>query len=270
MAPRILHIWNTAGVGSVIAKFVDRLYGTQSLVVTRAAADAFGLTTHGRAYRDGPIVFMLRSVLMSRGYDVAHVHSLDRIVPWLKALYPSKPVVMHYHGTDILGRWGEKESRWRRADVIAFSTPNLREGAPDRALHRPNPVDTDIFFPRGGARVKGSALSIRYGADELALSKAKEMSLNLTLIDRGSVRHADMPDLLSRFEYYLDFRRPPGFDEPVRSLGKAALEALACGCKAVDWSGTVYEALPEEHAPERVAARWHETYARLLDAKRPE
>ena len=32
---RVLHIWNTAGVASVIAKYMDRILGTRSLVVYR-------------------------------------------------------------------------------------------------------------------------------------------------------------------------------------------------------------------------------------------
>ena len=32
---RFLHVWNTAGVGSVIAKYMDKLFGTVSLVVHR-------------------------------------------------------------------------------------------------------------------------------------------------------------------------------------------------------------------------------------------
>lgn len=42
---RILHVWNTAGVASVIAKFMDRLLGTKSLVVHRRAFDLFSVTT---------------------------------------------------------------------------------------------------------------------------------------------------------------------------------------------------------------------------------
>lgn len=263
MGPRILHVWNTAGVASVIAKFVDRGFDTQSLVIARKSMDPFGLTTHGRTYSDGPLMFMLRSELMARSYDVVHVHSLDRVVPWLKRLYRGKPVVIHYHGTDILGRWEEKEPRWSRADVVAYSTPNLSEGGPSIAEYYPNPVDTEFFAPKSG-RVLGSALSIRYGMDAEAAEMARSMSLNLTMKDRGGVKHADMPGLLSKFEYYIDLRKPEGFVEPVHSLGKAALEALACGCKAIDWSGKVYDSLPLEHRPEEVARRWHETYSKII------
>ncbi|MFI5404676.1 MAG: glycosyltransferase [Candidatus Gagatemarchaeaceae archaeon] len=233
------------------------------MVVTRRDSDRFGLTTYGKTYADGPFVFLLRAELMARNFDIVHVHSLDRVVPWLKRLYGGRPVVMHYHGTDILGRWEEKRGRWRRADFIAYSTPNLSEGAPAEAVHLPNPVDTDLFHT-GSQKTPRSALTIRYGMDEEARKVAAEKSLDLTLVDRGSVPYADMASLLSKFEYYLDLRRPMGFDEPVKSLGKAALEALACGCKVVDWSGRVLEGLPGENRPEAVAARWHSVYEALV------
>jgi glycosyltransferase involved in cell wall biosynthesis len=262
MRTRVLHVWNTAGVASVIAKFTDRGFGTSSTVITRRAADRVGLTTYGRAFDDGPARFFLRALSMAREADLVHVHSLDRIVPWLKRLY-GKPVVLHYHGTDIEGRWGEKQARWSRADFIAVSTPNLLEGAPDRAVHIPNPVDTDIFRPVGGERPPNSAVSFRYGMEGEAEALAARLGLKLTWYDRWTVPHAQMPDVLSRFAYYIDLRKPPGHGE-ARSVGKAALEALAVGCQVADWSGRLMVGLPEQNDPMRVAAKWNEVYLRLL------
>ncbi|MDG6938157.1 MAG: glycosyltransferase [Nitrososphaerota archaeon] len=125
MALRVLHVWNTAGVASVIAKFADRAFHSESTVITRKAADRTGLTTYGTAYGDGAARFFLRALRMSGGADVVHVHSLDRVVPWIKRLH-RVPVVMHYHGTDIEGRWPEKKRRWGRADMVAVAA--LRYG----------------------------------------------------------------------------------------------------------------------------------------------
>lgn len=263
MGPRILHVWNTAGVASVIAKFTDREFGTRSTVITRRAADRVGLTIYGRAYSDGPTVFFARALLAARSADIVHVHSLDRIVPWLKGLYGRKPVVVHYHGTDIEQRWAEKEGRWKRADYIACSTPNLLEGAPPSAVYIPNPVDIDLFRPTGVARDPRSALSFRYGMDAEAEEAAKKLGLDLSWAERWSVSHDRMPDLLSKYSYYIDMRKPPGYPE-ARSVGKAALEALACGCRVVDWTGRVIEGLPEENDPRKVAAKWNGIYLGLL------
>ena len=171
-------------------------------------------------------------------------------------------MVMHYHGTDIEGRWAEKSNRWSRADYIAVSTPNLLEGAPSSAVFFPNPVDTDAFRPLGG-RVLGSALSFRYGMDAEAEQAASKLGLKLTWVDRWTVPHDKMPDLLSKYEYYVDMRKPPG-GVVARSIGRAALEALACGCRVLDWSGKVIEGLPPENEPSRVAAKWNEIYQQLL------
>jgi hypothetical protein len=163
---------------------------------------------------------------MSGIADVVHVHSLDRIVPWIKRLH-GKPVVMHYHGTDIEGRWEERRSRWSRADFIAVSTPNLLEGGPPSAIYVPNPVDTSIFKPLGVKRDPRSAVSFRYGMDAEAEEAARRLGLTLTWLDRWSVQHGKMPEVLSRYEYYIDMRKPPTH-VVARSVGKAALEALVC------------------------------------------
>ncbi len=262
MVLRVLHIWNTAGVASVIAKFVDREFQTRSTVITRKAADRVGLTTYGTAYGDGAARFFLRALQMSRGADVVHVHSLDRVVPWVKRLY-GKPVVMHYHGTDIEGRWEEKRPRWSRADFVAVSTPNLLEGAPAGAVHVPNPIDTDLFRPAPGPRAGGSAVSFHYGMDADAEAVAQRLGLSITWLERWSVSHDQMPQVLSKYAYYVDLRKPPSHGV-ARSVGKAALEALACGCSVVDWTGGVHRGLPEENEPRSVAAKWHEVYSKLI------
>lgn len=262
MGARILHVWNTAGVASVIAKFSDRLYQTRSTVIARRAADRVGLTTYGTAYDEGAARFFIRAIRMSGGADIVHVHSLDRVVPWVKRIY-GKPVVMHYHGTDIEGRWDEKRPRWSKADYLAVSTPNLLDGAPPNAVHVANPIDTDMFRPSPGERGPKSAVSFRYGMDREAEAVAAKMGLSLTWLDRWSVAHAEMPHVLSKYAYYVDMRKPPDH-VAARSIGKAALEALACGCSVVDWSGRVVKGLPPENDPGNVAAKWNEVYSGLL------
>lgn len=266
MGAHILHVWNTAGVASVVAKFTDREFKTHSTVITRKAADRVGLTTYGTAFDDGAARFFLRAIAMSGGADVVHVHSLDRVVPWIKRIY-GKPVVMHYHGTDIGGRWAEKRPRWSRADFVAVSTPNLLEGAPTGAAYVPNPIDTDIFRPLPGVREPNSAVSFHYGMDDEAEAAAKALGLSLTWLDRWSIRHEEMPIVLSKYAFYVDMRKPPAH-AVARSVGKAALEALACGCSVVDWTGEVVRGLPSENQPLSVAAKWNEVYSALLRERR--
>jgi glycosyltransferase involved in cell wall biosynthesis len=204
---------------------------------------------------------------MARKADIVHVHALDRFVPWVKRLHPRKPVVLYYLGTDIRGKWRAKEGRWRRADFVGYTTSDLSEGAPSSAEQVFCPIDTESFRPGAAPPKPNSAVSIGYGMDSETEALANKMSLDLTTLKRGSVPYAQMPSILSRFEYYIDLRRTPDRTTAVECLGKAALEALACGCKAVDWAGRVHFGLPEENRPERVAARWVEIYRSLLSGR---
>ncbi|MBS7606180.1 glycosyltransferase, partial [Candidatus Bathyarchaeota archaeon] len=138
---RILHIWNTAGVASVIAKFMDRLFGTKSLVVHRRAFDPFGVTTYGELWDCGAKTFALKCLVLARKFDIIHIHSFDKLIPYLKFLYPNKPIVLHYHGSDIRGKWLQKEKRWSKADAILYSTQDVvNEETPKIAIYSPNPV----------------------------------------------------------------------------------------------------------------------------------
>lgn len=101
---KILRIWNTAGVASIIAKFMDRLLGTKSLVVHRRALDPFGVTTYGELWDCSVKMFALKCILLARKFDIIHIHSFDELIPYLKILYPNKPIILHYHGTDIRGK----------------------------------------------------------------------------------------------------------------------------------------------------------------------
>ena len=46
---RVLHIWNTAGMASTLAKWQRKLYRWETQVITRRAFDPLGLTTYGKA-----------------------------------------------------------------------------------------------------------------------------------------------------------------------------------------------------------------------------
>jgi hypothetical protein len=265
---RVLHIWNTAGVASITAKFLDREFGTRSTVITRKKFDTVGFTTYGNAYDDGALAFSLRALRASRSADIVQVYAWDRIVPWLRRFAGSKPLVMYYVGSEIRGRWKEKQGRWSRADLVAYTTSDLSEGAPPSAFQAFCPVDTDMFHPSGGKREPDSAVSIRYGMERETGEVCKKLGLNLTWVDRGSVPYAGMPELFSRYEYFIDMRKPPG-RAVVEVLGKAGLEALASGCKVVDWLGNVHEGLPEENRPEKTTEAWYARYKALMDRGQP-
>jgi len=255
----ILHIWNTAGVASVIAKYMDRLFGTRSLVVHRRAFDPFSSTTYGELWDCGAKLFALRCLLLARKFDIVHIHSLDKLVPYLKLLYPGKPIVLHYHGSDIRGKWLQKRKYWSKADAILYSTPDLLDNeTPRNAVYMPNPVDTDLFHPPSeDKRRQNSVLAFVYHLDKnKAYAYAKKYGLSVDFLERA-IPYRDMPSKLNEYEYYIDQTEIP-------SLSKTALEALACGLKVIRWDGEIVDKLPEEHRPEKVVRRIWEIYQQLI------
>lgn len=230
---RILHIWNTAGVASILAKFMDRLYNTRSLVITRKLFDPFGVTTYGETWNCGALLFKVKTLIKARRFDIIHVHAVDRIVPRLKALY-KKPIILHYHGSDIRGKWRERKKYWKFADIILVSTEDLLENAPPDVIYLPNPVDIDIFFKFSRYRRDRSALYIVKHQEgesvEWAEETARTYNLNLYIHDRvlQPIPYLKLPIVLNLFEYYIDHNY-------IRSLSKTALEALACGCRVIRW-----------------------------------
>jgi len=257
---KVLHIWNTAGVASVLAKFTDRLFGVRS-VVHRKAFDPYGLTTYGELWDCGAKEFVLRCLLLARRFDIIHIHSLDKLVPLLKLLYPKKPIVLHYHGSDIRNKWSLRLKYWSKADAILYTTPDLlNQDTPTRAVYLPNPVDTDLFRKLPEIhREPRSALAFQKLVDKDRVERyAQELGLSVVFLE-PRIPHLMMPETLNKYEYYIDQTQIP-------SLSKTALEALACGLKVVRWDGAVLQGLPEEHKPNNVLNKLVAIYEYLLNS----
>ena len=90
---KILHIWSTAGVAGTIAKYMDQIYETDSLVLTRAKHDPFDCANDKvKALNCGVMEFYLQTSVKSIKFDIIHIHSVDKIVPWLKRINSKKPI----------------------------------------------------------------------------------------------------------------------------------------------------------------------------------
>jgi len=259
---KVLHIWNTAGVGSIIAKYMHRLHGVDSWVLSRKKFDPFGLTTYGECWDCGGKVFTCKALWEARKYHLFHIHGLDRVVPLLKFLYPNKPIVLHYHGSDIRERWNKRKPFWRFADVILVSTKELLEGSPEGVIYIPNPVDTDLFTPKHKILYPNSAFHMEYLADDLAEEIADNYGLKLYVHDciENPIPHQKLADVLRNFSYYIDVKRVDADFKVGKSLSKIGLEALACGLKVINRDGEVIENLPEEHKPKNVCEKLHQIY----------
>lgn len=254
----VLHIWNTAGVASVIAKFQKKILGWNTWVIMRGKYDKYGLTTYGEIINTDKIRFILKALVLARKYDIIHVHDLDRLIPVLKTIY-NKKIILHYHGSRIRGRWSERKKYWGKADLVLVSTPDLLENAPNDIIYLPNPVDTQLFKPMLRFRKRNTALYIyRHQLNEdIEWPKkiAEKMGWDLTIIDRekNPIPYREMPQILNRYEYFIDRKHIP-------SLSKTALEALACGVKVVRWDEKIVSELPIEHSPKYVVFKLKELY----------
>jgi len=269
MRMKVLHVWNTAGVASTLAKYQSKILGWRTWVLTRKVYDKYGFTTYGKAMTLPNTIFKLILLYTIRNYDIIHVHSLDELLPKIKDLYPNKPVILHYHGSEIRNKWSLRKRYWKLADVIIVSTKDLLESAPqERVYYLPNPVDTEIFKPILSIRIKNTALFIydnhpKYKASlEWAKSIAKKKRLKLIVHNRAvkPIKFLDLPLFLNRFEYFIDHKWTP-------ALSKTALEALACNVKVIRWDGKVIENLPSQHKPENVIKALIKIYKEVIRTK---
>lgn len=256
---RVLHVWDAAGVASTIAKFMDRDFGTESVVIKRMSLDTFGAITYGgHPVSGGPVGFYAQALLMARKFDLINVHSVQRIIPWLKRFYGDKPVVFTRHG---VGRSSGKGDGWKKADAVVVVNPYLIDLMPGcNAEVIPPPVDTEFFSP-GPKRGQG-ALTFTYRADELAKKYSDGLGLDLFVSERN-VPYIQVPELFRKYAVYVDVKRD-FTGEILPALSKTGLEALACGLKVVRWDGKMVEELPEVNRPEYVARRNFEVYSKVL------
>ena len=268
-ALKILHIWNVAGVGSLIALSMDKLYGTKSWLLHRAGFDNYGLTKYGEIVNSRASVFYLKCLIKARNYDLIHVHSIDELIPFLKFFY-DKPVIIHYHGSDVRDNWETHIRYIRRADAIIVSSEGLLDGAPANAIWIPNFIDTEHFRYRG-PHFGREAFTFMYGADDEAQKIADKFNLNLDIIRRG-IPYKELPDLMLQYDFYLDLKSDSqGRILPLKgvpSLSKTALEALSMGLKVIAKDQIIREGLPEQNKSETVLKIIYELYEDLLNCAR--
>jgi len=264
---RVLHVWNVAGVSSVLSKYL-RQKGVISDVITRRVFDRSGFegiySNFTTSYDVSASRFYMTAVKKAAEYDVIHIHSLDKLTPLMK-MRRGKPVVLHYHGTDIRGYGASLQKRIYQwfANRVLVSTSDLLEDLPS-ATYLPNPVDTELFHPPHKAPTPGSAMFFLKPPDsnaELDLVKvfAEERGLQLHTYSRvagNSFPHNAMPRLYADHEYFIDCVK-------LSSLSRMALEALACGVKV--WKADkLLTLLPQEHQPDEVVDQLLTIYHDLL------
>jgi len=280
---KILHVGDKAGVAGCLAKFQRRIGQSSNVVVTEVEYDTNGLGHHqyykpvvvGPVHRrfagfgklTKPLRFLQRKVALlvfyvvvgfySRRFDVVHIHS-----DWKVGFFIRKPKVFEFHGSDVRGfplKKGNREKKLTALFLKVFggkyyflvSTKDLLKCLPC-AEWLANPVDRDIF-KKNPERLGCYALYIKnyYESDQRAVVLCDVKQWGYAILDRGSgeiVSYRAMPTFLGNFDYFID-------RHSIHSLSKTALEALAVGCKVVDWKGEIVRGLPVEHEPFTVARK---------------
>ena len=139
---KIIHVGNTAGVASTLAKYQRRVGHDVSVVVRKQHPFA--------GFEENPQAHLYRPLLSFAQADVLHYH----YQPWITSIMAGrirapdlllmralrKKIVFHYHGDDARGR----EIKSSVPSIVA--TPDLLEWVPD-ATWVPNPVDCEFFTP---------------------------------------------------------------------------------------------------------------------------
>ena len=259
---KVIHIFDIAGVSSIIAHTMDKKFGTESIVITNR--DPWGVTTYGRVLNKHPIVFWFIVLYETRKYDIIHLNFHTQFAWLFKLFYPKKPLIIHYHGSEIRKKWDTKRD-WRHANYVYVSTKDLLIGAPEHVEYLPNPVDTSLFYPRDLSQIpQDSACYFSYDADDVALKLAREHDLCLTIYERNQP-HRIIPEILSKHKLFLDIKRVNGvLLYPKGIYSKLALEALRIGLKVISTNGEITSTFPIEHDTELITQKVYATYKKLL------
>ena len=266
-ALKILHIWSCAGISSLIAKYMDWIHGTESDVILTEKWDPLKLNRYHTTRMKSKPLFGLRALVMARKYDLIHVHYHSIFVPPLKFLY-DKPVIIHFHGSDVRQNWGAHMKRIKRSDRILVSTKDLLEGSPSRAMWTPNPVDTVKFRDKKGAIMSwDKAFTFSYGADEESKIIARKFGLSLEIV-RERIPYNVLDEFMRKFDYYIDIKKDfkgrilPTHGPPV--LSKTGLEALSLGLRVIAKDEKIRKVLPECHRVKNVVDFLYEIYQECL------
>jgi hypothetical protein len=284
---KVIHIWDICGIGGLLARYMDRHYDYESIAIARASHDPF-LHAKDKAlvWNHGSKVWLLRCLWKARNYDIIHIHSGIQWLPVFRQANKTAKIVIHLHGTKIRGRWDEYDLSL--ADMILVSTQDLLHGSPDRVMWLPNPVDEEGICivkeaMKGVERQPGAFHVDRYAVDK-ALEYADQYGLDLNVFnrDRTPMPHQSFLELMAKYEYFINVERPkflyevakhevyvdvkkdyPGYlheDKIIPAFSLTGLEALALGCKVIDWKGDIHEGLPDLHRSEKVAETLHGFY----------
>ena len=257
---KILHIYDTSGSSSIIARYQRKL-GHEVKVITNARLDKFGISEFYESvlYKGSSLRFYLYVIKEARKYDVLHVHSLVRIAPYLKMLYPNKKLILQFHGSDLrlYGNSVKTLFAISLADLCLITTTDLWKNVPINYRYKfyecLNVPDVELF-----SDIKAEK---KYPDVWLTFLESGKFwhepieDLKIEPIDRNEtpIPYYMMPFFLFDYGGYIDIKNQNG--KPLESLSKTGLEALATGLKVINWKKEILTELPNEHNPYVVAEK---------------
>lgn len=271
---KVLHIWDTAGVASLLSREL-RKRGYTSDVIMRGIHDPYGMTKYygnDTVELDG-YPFKMHCKKKAYDYGIIHMHGTYELVGEYKKLFPNKKIVLHFHGTNLINPRDEQElvDNAKLADAIIVATPDLIPHVEKRPeLPKPtlclNAVDTDLFKPMPEIQTITSNavyVTIRYIDLPVVEKYLKEnCPWKYEIFDRdggktlGSKDNGtpfyEMPKFYNKYEKLIDVKIYNYSDdkEPAQAWSKTGLEALACGLEVYNHKGEIVKGLPEEFTPE--------------------
>ena len=256
-----LHLWDIAGIGSILAKW-GRRAGTQQEVVYRTDYDPYEISRHygsvGICGSATKWYMHAARTILSRRPDVIFVHGVWHH-PWLwRRLAPRATLVFVGHGTEVRDGHVTKAMS-RHFDKVCVATPDLLQYV--SAVYMPNPVDNELFSGghatngRGIFRVKGSQTR-RDVMTELDRRGFGDVQWDVI----PHTKYADMPGILAQYEYAADLSMFDGAGTVEPLYSTFGLQSMAMGLRVVCHDG-VRDALPAEHDPDVCWRR----YAKLCE-----
>lgn len=267
---KILHLYDTAGSSSIVAKY-QRMLGHQVDVITIKRLDAFGISAYYNSllFDGGALAFYWHCMKLAKHYDIIHVHSLSRIIPYLRLCYPHKKIIIQFHGTDLRKPDAFKRNlAMRMSDAIFITTKDLfsllTPGQLKKAHYTPNVADVEMFSRMKEKPVKDAWLSLFHGGVwDNTIDKGilqQHGIVNIENLDRtqANVRYWEMPKLLSKYKGYIDIKVVEG--KRLMALSKTALEALATGIPVFTYENKIMTEYPQEHNPYHVAKKMCDLY----------
>lgn len=290
---KVVHFWNICGIGGYLSRYLDRWCNYESVAVDRGHANIYSHNNEKTLIWDYPAaIWLTRCMMFSRKFDIIHVHSGIQWLKWFRLFNPKKKILIHLHGTKIRGRWDEWEDL-KFADQIIVSTPDLLEGSPEGTVYLPNPVDEELIHVIKESMKDIPKIPKAFHVDRYAVDVAKKYAdqygLELVVFDRMktplphdkfleevakyeyyiNVERSGYLAALAEHEYYIDVKRdyPDHLysDKVLEAMSLTGIEALALGCKVIDWGGRLLEEFPERNESYWIACQLNAIYEGLFD-----